>query len=84
MIVKVLAVFDNKIGTFAQPFFSQTLSSGKRSFADAAADPSTLLNKHPEDFTLFLLGDFDDSTGFLDPLSAPENLGLASSYLVKG
>lgn len=84
MITKVLAVFDNKVGTFAQPFFSQTLSSAKRAFADACSDPSTMLSKHPEDYTLFLLGDFNDETGFLDPLSAPENLGLAASFIVKG
>lgn len=81
MKVLVFAVYDNKIGTYAQPFFSQTISAAKRSFVDAASDPSTLLSKHPEDFSLFHLGEFDDSTGFLDPLTAPENLGLAASYL---
>lgn len=84
MKVQVFAVFDNKVGTYAQPFFSMNLASGKRAFTDACSDINTMLHKHPEDFTLFYLGEFDDQTGFLDPLTAPVNLGLAATFLVKG
>ena len=80
MIVQVFSVFDSKAGSFAQPFFSHTLVTGKRAFADACADPSTMLSRHPSDFALFHLGSFDDQSGFFDALVAPDNLGLAAAY----
>lgn len=63
MIVQVLAVMDVKVGTFAQPFFSSTVASGQRSFREAARDRTTTLGTYPEDFQLWSLGCFDDSSG---------------------
>lgn len=83
MQVKVFSCYDSKAAAYAQPFFSPTVVTGRRAFGDACADPNTMLNKHPEDFTLFLLGTFDDQLGSFDLLSPPESLGLASSYLTQ-
>lgn len=80
MIMKVFAVFDTKIGTYGQPFFMSTVPSAKRAFQGACNDPSTMLHKHPADFALFLLGEFDDESGALSTLP-PENLGLASNFV---
>jgi len=82
MILRMFAVFDMKIGSYAQPFFQASVPAAKRAFRDAAQDPQTMLAKHPADFALFYLGDFDDETGSIVGIQ-PENLGLASSFIVQ-
>lgn len=78
---KVFSVFDSKVGSFATPWCSPTVASGKRAFGAAVQDQSSMLAKHGEDYSLFLVGEFDELTGMLLPC-APENLGLASSFVV--
>lgn len=81
MITQVFSVFDTKIGSFAQPFFSPTTASAMRAFVDAARDVQTTISKHPQDFHLYHLGSFDDETGAFDPFK-PVNLCSASGLLV--
>lgn len=80
MIIRIFAVLDTKIGSFAQPFFMSTVPAAKRAFMEACNDPSTMLHKHPGDFSLYLLGEFNDENGQLTPLQ-PDNLGTAASYV---
>lgn len=65
MIRKVCAVFDSAVQTFGQPFFVPAVGAATRSFSDEvnrkAADNA--LAAHPEDYTLYELGEFDDVTG---------------------
>lgn len=60
MIVQIFSIYDIKSKTFGQPFFSQTEGTARRSFQDLANDPQSQVNKYPDDFTLFLIGSFDD------------------------
>lgn len=65
MRYKVLAVRDRAIDAFGQPFFSVSVGGAIRGFSDEVnrAGENNQLNKHPEDFDLYLLGEFDDATG---------------------
>lgn len=68
--MKVFSVFDSKAALFLRPFTDQQEAAAIRNFADAVNDssnPNNLWNKHPEDFSLFLIGAFDDETGELLP-----------------
>lgn len=81
MILQVFAVFDSKAGFFGNPFFDQKEGSAIRNFADAVNDtsnPNNMWNKHPEDFSLFCLGEFDNNSGELIP-SLPKSLVTASA-----
>lgn len=77
---QIFAVFDSKIGNFAQPFFMATVPAAKRAFMAVCSEAGSMLYKHPEDYSLFHLGEFDDETGHVLSL-VPVNLGLASSYI---
>lgn len=81
MIHQVFAVFDHKVGAYAQPFFCVNQEVAKRSFAAAAMDKTLSIGQFPSDYCLFHFGEFDDSTGTFRCLTAPENLGLAALYL---
>lgn len=81
MITKLYSVFDFKTAVFGRPFTDQSDNSAIRNFADAVNDssnPNNLWHKHPEDFSLFLVGDFDDENGELIPIH-PKNLITASA-----
>lgn len=80
MKVHVFSVLDSKIGSFAQPWFSPTVASGLRAFSEAAQDGQSTIAKHPGDFSLYLLGVFDDETGEFSN-SKPASLGTASAIL---
>lgn len=60
-----VAVFDQQLGAYMRPFFAQTEGAAIRAFSDAMRDVSAgnELAKHPEDYDLFALAEFDDFTG---------------------
>lgn len=81
MIIKIFSVFDSKAAFFGQPFADQSIASATRNFSDAVNDgsnPNNLWHKHPEDFSLFHVGEFDNETGELLPMN-PKNLITASA-----
>lgn len=84
MILKAFCVFDSKVEAYMAPFFMNSRGQALRAFADTAADSSTQIGKHPADFTLFELGEYDDSNASFDLLSTPKSLGIAVELLPSG
>jgi len=63
MIHKIYSVFDSKGESYTPPFFDNAEGRALRTFADCCNDEGHQFGKHPEDYTLFNLGTFCDSTG---------------------
>jgi len=84
MILKVYSVYDSKAECFGTPFFMGTRGMAIRAFSDLAGDFKSNVSRHPEDYSLFEIGEFDDSKGSIECGVAPTNLGLASSFLPRG
>lgn len=80
-MVKVLAVYDSKACAFMNPFFVPTIAFGIRLFQDTVNGPDNMLSKHPTDFTLFEIAEFDDIKGIFNLHLKHINLGLASSFV---
>lgn len=81
MNISLFSVFDSKATIFGNIFTDQQTASAIRNFSDAVNDSSNsnnLWNKHPEDFSLFKVGEFDNETGTLVPHN-PESLVTASA-----
>lgn len=76
MKLDIFSVFDAKVGAFAQPFFSQNISTATRAFAYAANDPTTDIGRFPSDMALFHLGTWDDTTCEFDHVP-PFRIALA-------
>lgn len=74
MIYGVYSVRDLKAAAFAPPFFLGRDEVALRTFSDALKDPSHPMAAHPEDYHLYRLGEFDDSTGVLVPSPEPKFL----------
>jgi len=84
MRYKVFTVRDRAIDAYGQPFFGTSVGGAVRSFSDEInrADPNNQLSKHPEDFDLFLLGEFDDATGEFD-VTKPAQVAVGKDLLIK-
>lgn len=81
MLHKVFAIHDVKAGAYLQPFFAMSRGTAIRAFSDHARDASTPVGQHPEDYTLFELGTFDDHDAHFDLLDIAEPLGKALHFL---
>lgn len=62
MKLGVYSVYDSKAEAYLQPFYMQSEGQAIRSFGEVANNKEHSIGKYPEDFTLFHLGYFDDST----------------------
>jgi len=72
MTMSICSVFDSKAESWHSPMVFQAVPQASRSFGDAVNQKDSDFNKHPEDYALFHLGEFDDETGNLFPLKSPE------------
>lgn len=79
--MKVFSIYDSKVEAYMRPFFEQTRGSAIRAITEAVNDKSTGLAKHPADFTLFELGDFDDADANFKLHSSPVNCGVLLEYV---
>ena len=81
MKMKLVSVYDAKAQVFTPPMAFPTIGFAERSFVDAVNDPQSQYNKHPEDYTLFRVGEFDDQTGMTENLDTPFSLGVALTFI---
>lgn len=63
MKVQCYAIFDQCSGIYEKPFFSTTDDLVKREFQDVVNTPDHPISKHPEHYSLWRLGIFDNRTG---------------------
>lgn len=59
----VCSVFDSKVNAFSSPFCCKSRGEAIRSFTDACRDDSLPFKRHPTDYRLFILAEFDDQSG---------------------
>nr|QJB20144.1 MAG: nonstructural protein [Microvirus sp.] len=76
MIRLVVSVRDGATGLFGQPWFVVARGQAIRAFTDEVnrKPGDTDLAKHPEDFELFAVAEFDETTGRFGSLGDPEPL----------
>lgn len=67
-MLRVYSIKDEKSLSFNTPFFALSDGVAIRNFMDLANDVQTLVCKHPEDFSLWLIGIFDETSGELSPV----------------
>lgn len=71
--MKCFAIKDLKSEGFNTPFFQSTFGLAERAFKDACQDEKSTLSKHREDFSLYYIGDFDQTSGQIIP-SEPQHV----------
>lgn len=74
MILKVYSVYDKAAKTYLQPFYSVGKGVAFRMFQDAVNKADTPFHAHPEDYSLYELGAFDDQVGTMLMHQEPERV----------
>ena len=83
MKIKILAVHDRALDAYMRPMFVPTIGAGIRAFQDEVNNPESPMNKHPDDYDLFNLGDWDDNTGQFSQQPKPINIAVGKQLITK-
>jgi len=83
MIMQIVAVHDRAAQGYARPVFVAALGQAIRSFQDELnrQDPNNEMNRHPDDFDLFHLGTYNDSTGKIESLEVPLQIAIGKQLV---
>jgi len=86
MKLHMFSVYDKKAAAFLPPFFLPTTAMAQRVFKDCVQDAEHQFGKHPEDYSLYFCGAFDDVAGCVDVMKEPEVVltGLSVVALSQG
>lgn len=76
MKASLYSIKDNIAKTFGRIMEQNNSAEAMRSFADMVTNEETIINKHPKDYTLYKVGEFDTETGLIE--IAKEAISLAN------
>jgi len=75
MKTKVFAVYDSAVGAYMKPVHFNTRGEALRTWLDLSQDDTCQFKKHPADFTLFEIAEYNEETGRFENLHTPLSLG---------
>lgn len=81
MLHKLTTIYDSKSETYMRLHPVKTQGEALRFFTSECNNPQSQLNKWPEDFSLWIVADYDDATGIITPLDKHICLGKAIEYV---
>lgn len=81
MKCSLFTVFDSAAARFLEPFYAPTVEYALRQFRTTVNQEGHQFNKFPEDYTLFLIGEFDQEQGTITALDSPQSLGVAITFV---
>ena len=77
---KILCFKDSKSNTYGPPFTVQTLAMFVRDLGEELVRGQAAWAKHPNDFSIFELGEYDVRTGSIRLHDSKNLLGLVNDY----
>lgn len=67
-MIVIVAIRDLAVGSFVQPMFFPSRQAAVRAFSDECNRKDSQLRAHPADYSLWLIGEFDEIAGEVSPL----------------
>lgn len=61
----ICSIYDSAIEAYMRPFTAQAEGQAVRMFEDEVLRNDSEISKHPTDYSLFIIGEFDDHSGKL-------------------
>lgn len=81
MLLRAYTLHDNKALNYSPPFFQHNDAMAIRMLTDLVADTNTAPGRHPNDFRMYCVGTYDDSTGLITPITPIEHVMDAISVV---
>ena len=83
MKLNVYSIFDSAAKAYTNPFFMHNDGLAIRAFSDNVnSEQENNISKHPDQFTLFRIGEFDDASGEIKT-DIVKSLGTGLQYQEK-
>lgn len=79
-VTLLFTVYDSKAEIYLPPFFCPTAGIATRAFSDCVNSEEHQFGKHPGDYTLFFLGEFNDQDASF-ALKNPTSVGNGVEFL---
>lgn len=79
-ILTIMAVHDRQLDAYMRPFCAQSIGQAIRSFRDETNRADSEIHAHPEDYELFAIGHFDESTGTITS-TRPQQVAIATNLI---
>ena len=67
MLLYAYSLYDSKALTYSPPFYATAHGQAVRLVMDLASDSNTSVGRHPSDYTLYCVGQFNDALGVMLP-----------------
>lgn len=74
--MNIFTIFDTKAKAYMQPFFSKNAATALREVQSAVDNTEHGFNTHAEDYSLFHIGNYDENSGKIDPISPTHIINL--------
>jgi len=81
MKLQIFSVYDEKAQIFSKPMYLTHKGEAIRAFQDVTKDPNSMVAKHAEDYKLYALGTYDETTGKFESLDIPEFMNNAMDFI---
>lgn len=72
MEYQIVAIRDKALEAFMRPFFAAAVAAAVRDFQDAMKDTQVPMHKHPEHYSLWHFGSFNDANGQFTTFETPK------------
>lgn len=79
--MKIFTIYDQKAMAHLPPFILPTDGMATRTFADCVNKEGHQFNDHPADYTLFQIGEFDETTGVITPAETKISFGTGVEFI---
>lgn len=81
MVLIVMAVRDSAVGAYLRPFYAPSVGAAMRSFYDEVNRKDSEMFRHPDDYELFELGEFEEVSAVFSMKSVPRSVCRAKEVL---
>lgn len=71
MKLSIYSIFDRIVDAYSTPFFAMNDEVAKRTLREVVCDSTTMIHSNPDDFSLHLIGVFDDQDANIQPNQQP-------------
>lgn len=74
MKFKIFSIKDHALDAYMRPWYAQSTGQAVRMFQDEINNPQSEMHKHPDDYDLYELGDWDEETAEFKNLGTPKQV----------
>lgn len=74
MIIRLYSMYDSKALTWSPPFLAESDAVACRMVSDIVTDTDTIVGRHPMDFRLYCVGQWDNAKASLRGIEPAEHV----------